>query len=137
MAGEDSMNLLGDVEQGLAPMALPPADIISPAAKTFRRDSAHRGPAPVQAAGGNALHNTPVTLRIELGRAQLHPEDVSDLRNGSIVPLDRPAADPVDIFADGQLAARGEVVALDGHLAIRVLEVIAARKRKLKYQETC
>ena len=56
-------------------------------------------------------------------------DDVSDelrgLRKGSIIPLNRAAGESADIYAGGRLAARGEVIAVDGHLGIRVVEVIA------------
>jgi flagellar motor switch protein FliN/FliY len=65
-------------------------------------------------------------LRIELGRAQMRREDLDRLRTGSVVPLDRLADDPVDVFVGGRLFARGQVVVVDHKYCVRVIELIAA-----------
>ena len=63
-------------------------------------------------------------LKIELGRTQMVFEDVLKLRKGSVVPLDKGAAERLDIVAGGRLVARGEVVVLDNHFCVRVVELI-------------
>jgi flagellar motor switch protein FliN len=136
MAGEHLMNLLTEAEQTLASIALPPTDAPTSAAKTFRRDPLHGRPAPIAAAGLQILPGTKVALRIELGRAHLRPDELIDLRNGSVVALDKLAGDSADIYADGRLAARGELVVVDGNFGVRVVEVISAANRNRKYQET-
>ena len=65
-------------------------------------------------------------LKIELGRTQMHLEDVLKLHKGSVVPLDKLAGDPVDIFVNGRLIARGEVLVLNDNFCVRVAELITA-----------
>lgn len=57
-------------------------------------------------------------VRIILGRTE-----APLVRQGPI-PLDRGVHAPVDIEVDGRLAARGEVILLDGKLAVRVTELV-------------
>ncbi|MBI3838927.1 MAG: flagellar motor switch protein FliN, partial [Planctomycetia bacterium] len=57
------------------------------------------------------------------GRTQMYLEDVLKLRNGSVVPLDRLAGDPVDVLVNGRLIARGEVLVLNGNFCVRVTEL--------------
>ena len=64
-------------------------------------------------------------LKIELGRTQMHLEDVLRLKQGAVVTLDKLAGDPVDIYANGRLIARGEVLVLNDNFCVRVAELIA------------
>jgi flagellar motor switch protein FliN len=64
-------------------------------------------------------------LRIELGRAELATDEVAKLREGSVVPLDKLAGDPVDILVGGRLVARGEVLVLSDSFGVRVAEILA------------
>ncbi|MGD9127562.1 MAG: flagellar motor switch protein FliN [Planctomycetia bacterium] len=64
-------------------------------------------------------------LRIELGRTHMYLQDVLKLRSGSVVPLDKLAGDPVDIFVNGRLIAKGEVLVLNDNFCVRIGELIA------------
>jgi flagellar motor switch protein FliN/FliY len=71
------------------------------------------------------LRDVQLDLKIELGRTQMHLEDVLSLNEGTVVTLDKLAGDPVDIYANGRLIARGEVLVLNDNFCIRVAELIA------------
>ncbi len=73
----------------------------------------------------NVIYDVDLTVRVELGRSQMYIEDVLKLREGSIIPLDKLAGDPVDIYVNGQLLARGEVLVLNDNFCVRVCEIIA------------
>jgi len=64
-------------------------------------------------------------LKIELGRTHLYLEDILKLRKGSVVALDKLAGDPVDVYVNGRLIARGEVLVLNDNFCVRVGELIA------------
>lgn len=70
-----------------------------------------------------------VSLRVsvEVGSASLKLSDLLNLNKGSVVELDRDANALLDVFANGTLIARGEVVAVDGRYGIRVIEVVDRR----------
>jgi flagellar motor switch protein FliN len=72
-----------------------------------------------------ALRDVELTVQIELGRTRMRLDDVLRLEKGAVVALDRLAGDPVDVFANGQLIARGEVVVLKEKFAVRVTEVVS------------
>ena len=63
----------------------------------------------------------PLTAR--LGSAAVTVGDALGLDSGSVVELDQPADAPIEMFANGRLVAKGELVVLDGSFAVRVLEV--------------
>jgi flagellar motor switch protein FliN len=68
-----------------------------------------------------------VSLRVsvEVGSASIRLADLLSLNEGSVVELDRQANDLLDIFANGTLIAKGEIVTVDGRYGIRVLTVVA------------
>lgn len=70
------------------------------------------------------LEDVEFDLHIELGRAELLVEEVLELREGSVVPLDKLAGDPVDILVNGRLIARGEVLVLNDNFCVRVAEIL-------------
>lgn len=65
-----------------------------------------------------------LNVRVELGRAQLYIEDVLRLREGSIIPLEKLAGDPVDIYVNGRVMARGEVLVLNDNFCVRISEIL-------------
>ena len=73
-----------------------------------------------------ALHDVELDVRIELGRARMPVGDVLQLAEGSVVELDKLAGDPVDVYVNGRLVARGEVLVLEGNFCVRVGEIIEA-----------
>jgi flagellar motor switch protein FliN len=81
---------------------------------------------PTQTAALDALGDVELDVRIELGRAYMHLEDATNLPCGAVVPLDRPADGPVDVFAGDRLIARGELLVLDNKYCVRVTELVAA-----------
>ncbi|MFN4240091.1 MAG: FliM/FliN family flagellar motor switch protein [Erythrobacter cryptus] len=62
-----------------------------------------------------------VRLAVELGRTELPLREVLRLAEGSTVVLDRLTDDLLDITANGQVIARGEVVAEKGRFALRIV----------------
>jgi flagellar motor switch protein FliN/FliY len=71
------------------------------------------------------IRDVELDLKIELGRTHLPLDEVLRLRKGSVVPLEKLAGDPVDIFVNGRLIARGEVLVLNDNFCVRVAELIA------------
>jgi flagellar motor switch protein FliN/FliY len=55
----------------------------------------------------------------------MYLEDVLQLRRGSVVPLDKLAGDPVDVFVNGRMVARGEVLVLNDNFCVRIAELIS------------
>ena len=70
------------------------------------------------------LDEVEMDLRVELGRTQMRLEEVLRLRKGSVIALDKLAGDPVDIFANGRLIARGEVLVMNDNFCVRVTELV-------------
>ena len=70
-----------------------------------------------------------VRLSVQLGRAQLSIREVLGLGPGSVVELDKPANEPVDILVNDRLIAHGEVVVVDENFGVRVLDIVSPQAR--------
>lgn len=76
------------------------------------------------------LRDVELNVKIELGRARMLVEDVLKLSEGSVVELDKLAGDPVDVFVNDRLVARGEVLVLNDNFCVRVNEIVAGVKEE-------
>jgi flagellar motor switch protein FliN/FliY len=72
--------------------------------------------------------DVPLELSVEIGRTKMQVKDILDLRNGSIVELDKQAGDPVDIFVNGRILARGDVVVINDNFGVRITEIVSEGK---------
>jgi len=63
-------------------------------------------------------------VTVELGRTRMKVREILDLAPGSVVELGKPPSEPVDLMVNGVLTARGEVVVVDDHFAIRITKLL-------------
>ncbi|GLP94966.1 flagellar motor switch protein FliN [Paraferrimonas sedimenticola] len=82
----------------------------------------------------DAIMDIPVTISMEVGRAQISIRNLLQLNQGSVVELDRIAGEPLDVMVNGTLIAHGEVVVVNDKFGIRLTDVISQTERikKLK-----
>lgn len=126
LAQGDVEYLLSQAEQALASINSPVDPPGSPAVQPFKLHDFTGAPSNAEAATLDLIRDVELDLKIELGRTEMYLEDVLKLRKGSVVPLDKLAGDPVDIYVNGRLIARGEVLVLNDNFCVRVAELIAS-----------
>jgi flagellar motor switch protein FliN/FliY len=56
------------------------------------------------------LLDVPLQVTVELGRTQMTIDSLLKLSQGSVIELNRPAGEPLDIYLNNKLMARGEAV---------------------------
>ena len=71
----------------------------------------------------------PIEVSVELGRTEMKIQDVSVLEAGASIILTNTEGEPLEIFANGRLIAKGEVVVENGRYGIRITEVINRMER--------
>lgn len=71
-----------------------------------------------------AVFDVPVKVQAVLGRSRMDIGDLMRLKPGMVVELDRRVGEPVDIFVNNRLIARGEVVLIDATLGITLTEIV-------------
>jgi flagellar motor switch protein FliN len=69
------------------------------------------------------LRDVDVRLSVELGRTRMKLKDVLALGEDSVVVLDRLTDELLDVFVNGKLIARGEVVAEGDKFGLRIVEL--------------
>lgn len=72
----------------------------------------------------DAVLDAPLVVRVELGQVSLPAREWGALKPGDVIGTGRRLAEPVSLRAGGQVLARGELVNLEGELAVRVLELL-------------
>lgn len=83
-----------------------------------------------QVSGIDLLRDVNLDVKIELGRSRMLVEDVLKLVEGSVVELDKLAGDPVDVYVNERLVARGEVLVLNDNFCVRVNEIVQRSKEE-------
>lgn len=77
----------------------------------------------------DVILDVPVTLSLEVGRAQISVGKLLRLSQGSVVELDRHAGEPLDVLVNGALVAHGEIVIVNDKFGIRLTDVPSPGKR--------
>ncbi|MBI5816430.1 MAG: flagellar motor switch protein FliN [Nitrospinae bacterium] len=66
----------------------------------------------------------PLTISVELGRSAKKVREILALQSGSVIELKKLVGEPMEIYINGLLTARGEVVVVNERFGIRVTDVI-------------
>lgn len=123
-AAKSAEGLLDKAEQALAAVDAPPAPL-PPGVKPFEFKPFGSRPPSTDAATLDLLRDVQLDLKIELGRTHMQLEEVLQLKTGAVVTLDKLAGDPVDVYVNGRLIARGEVLVMNDNFCVRVAELVA------------
>ena len=122
-AGNDVELLLRKAEEAIASISDPVEREIG--ARNFTFQEFKGAPPSTERTTIELLRDVELDLRIELGRTTLSLEDVLQLQKGAVVPLDKLAGDPVDVFVNGRLIAQGEVLVLNDNFCVRIADLIS------------
>lgn len=98
--------------------ALPQDDAPAPAGEQDQPERA-RGDERV-----DAVYSISVDVIAVLGTATMKVSQILKLGRGAVVELDRKVGEAVDLYANNQLVARGEVVVIEDRLGITLTEII-------------
>lgn len=124
--GNDVELLLRKAEEAIASISDPVEREIG--ARNFTFQEFKGAPPSTERTTIELLRDVELDLRIELGRTTLSLEDVLQLQKGAVVPLDKLAGDPVDVFVNGRLIAQGEVLVLNDNFCVRIADLISAEE---------
>jgi flagellar motor switch protein FliN/FliY len=69
-----------------------------------------------------------VKLNVKLGSCQLAMKDILEMAPGTVIQLDQQAKEPVGLFINDKLIARGEVVVVEDSFGIKITEVVGREK---------
>ena len=124
------------VPEPVAPPVAPPPTP-APAAPPRRQQPVSEGqpvsfapmqPTPIRtAAPGHAnldlVHDVPLEISAVLGQTELSLREVVAMQTGSVFELEKLSTDPIDLYVNNILIARGEVVVVDDKFAVKISEL--------------
>jgi flagellar motor switch protein FliN/FliY len=71
----------------------------------------------------------PLQVTVELGRTKLLVKDILQLNQGAVVELTKLAGEPLDIFVNSKLVARGEAVVINEKFGVRLVDIVSPNER--------
>lgn len=77
----------------------------------------------------DVLADVSIELEVELGRTQQRIGKVLEWEEGTVITLDKLAGESAEIFLNGSVIARGEIMVVDGKFGVRVVEISALEER--------
>jgi flagellar motor switch protein FliN/FliY len=72
------------------------------------------------------LWDLPMNVEVILGHTDLSVQDVLDIGPGSVVELERAYGEPVDVYLNDRLVAKGEVVIVGEQFGVKITEILAS-----------
>ena len=72
------------------------------------------------------LLDTEVLFESDLGRVEMSLRDILNLQRGSVIDLQKPAGESAEVYVNGRIIGKGEVMVYEKNLAIRLNEVLDA-----------
>lgn len=71
----------------------------------------------------------PLDLTVMIGRTRILVQELLQLTQGSVVALEKLAGEPMDVYVNGKLIGRGEVVVVNEKFGIRITDIISPQER--------
>jgi len=75
------------------------------------------------------LLDVPLQVSVEVGRSRLLIKDLLQMREGYVIELDKLAGEPLDVYVNSRLIARGEAVLVNEKFGLRLTDVVSPSER--------
>ncbi|MFV0438992.1 MAG: flagellar motor switch protein FliN [Desulfopila sp.] len=79
--------------------------------------------------GLDFLYDVPLQVSVEIGRSRILLRDLLRMGEGYVIELDKMAGEPLDLYVNSRLIARGEAVMVGEKFGIRLTEVLSTADR--------
>ncbi len=73
-----------------------------------------------------AITNVTVEISVVLGHSMMAIHQLLKMGRGAVIELDTTVNDPVSIYANEQLVARGEVMVVENHIGVTITDTVVA-----------
>jgi flagellar motor switch protein FliN/FliY len=77
----------------------------------------------------DAVQDIPVQISVVLGKTTMQVHQLLKLGRGAVIELNKKVGEPVDIYINNRLVARGEVVVVEDRVGVTMTEIIKADKK--------
>jgi flagellar motor switch protein FliN/FliY len=79
--------------------------------------------------GLDFLYDIPLQVSVEVGRSKILLKDLLKMGEGYVIELDKLAGEPLDLYVNSKLIARGEAVMVGDKFGIRLTDVVSTADR--------
>ncbi len=94
-------------------------------------ETKHKGEAPeqIRSRGLEFLYDVPLQVSVEVGRCRILLKDLLKMGVGHVIELDKMASEPLELYVNSRLIARGKAVKVGDRYGIKLTDVISAADR--------
>jgi flagellar motor switch protein FliN/FliY len=85
--------------------------------------------APLENRNTEFLLDIPLNVSVEVGRSKILIKDLMQMREGYVIELDKLAGEPLDLYINSRLIARGEAVLVNDKFGLRLIDVVSPSER--------
>lgn len=71
----------------------------------------------------DAVYDIPVQVSMVLGKVRIPISKLMNLQEGAVVELDNKVGEPIEIYVNRKLVARGDLIVSDGRLGVTLTEI--------------
>ena len=71
----------------------------------------------------------PLRVTVELGRTKMPVSELLNLTQGSVIELSKLAGEPMEVYVNDKLIARGEAVVVNEKFGVRLTDIISPSER--------
>lgn len=79
--------------------------------------------------GIDFLLDVPLQVSVEVGRTRMLVKDFLQMKEGGVIELDKMADEPLDLYVNSRLIARGEAVVVNEKFGLRLIDVVSTSER--------
>jgi flagellar motor switch protein FliN/FliY len=72
------------------------------------------------------LYDVPVQVSVVLGRATMQLSQILKLGRGAVIELGRNVGEPIDVYVNNKIVAKGEIVVVDNKIGVTLTEVTSS-----------
>ena len=77
----------------------------------------------------NLILDIPLKVTVELGRTKMPVSELLNLTQGSVIELSKLAGEPMEVYVNDKLIARGEAVVVNEKFGVRLTDIISPAER--------
>lgn len=111
------------------------ADKLAEEASAMQKDSAKASDSGSASLGAGKDRNLalildiPLRVTVELGRTKMPVNELLNLTQGSVVELSKLAGEPMEVYVNDKLIAKGEAVVVNEKFGVRLTDIISPTER--------
>ncbi|CAL7961686.1 Flagellar motor switch protein FliN [Alphaproteobacteria bacterium] len=71
-----------------------------------------------------AVYDVPLQVSVVIGNTELRVSDILKFTSGTVIELDKKVGEPVDVYINGKVVAKGEIVLVNDKVGVTLTEMV-------------